>query len=73
MQKHGLKQVKGFHAGTSIGSFSEKLGQSGIQARSQNLIRLSLDDQLKVIAEQRYDATQVMSKPLKDCIYCQAD
>ena len=38
-----------------IGSFSEKQGQTGIQERSVEPYTLSLEDQLKVIAEQRYD------------------
>jgi hypothetical protein len=49
----------------AIGSFSEKLGQTGIQERSAQLYTLSLDDQLKVIAEQRYDATQSYEQTYK--------
>ncbi|NKG35722.1 hypothetical protein [Acinetobacter junii] len=48
-----------------IGSFSEKLGQTGIQERSAQPYTLSLDDQLKVIAEQRYDATQSYEQTYK--------
>jgi hypothetical protein len=56
---------KGSMLEQAIGSFSEKLGQTGIQERSVEPYTLSLDDQLKVIAEQRYDATHVMNKPTK--------
>lgn len=49
----------------AIGSFSEKLGQTGIQERSAQPYTLSLDDQLKVIAEQRYDATQSYEQTYK--------
>ena len=40
-----------------IGGFSKKLG-TDIEERSAQPYTLSLDDQLKTIAEQRYDATQ---------------
>lgn len=49
----------------AIGSFSEKLGQTGIQERSAQPYTLSLEDQLKVIAEQRYDATQSYEQTYK--------
>lgn len=49
----------------AIGSFSEKLGQTGIQERSAQPYTLSLDDQLKVIAEQRYDAIQSYEQTYK--------
>ena len=49
----------------AMGSFSEKLGQTGIQERSVEPYTLSLDDQLKVIAEQRYDATHAYEHTYK--------
>ncbi|MEQ1310335.1 hypothetical protein [Acinetobacter sp. XH1639] len=56
---------KGSMLEQAIGSFSEKLGQSGIQERSAQPYTLSLDDQLKVIAEQRYDATHSYEQTYK--------
>ena len=44
-----------------VGGFSKKLG-TDIQERSAEPYTLSLDDQLKMIAEQRYDATQSYAK-----------
>ncbi|MCH7337415.1 hypothetical protein [Acinetobacter sp. NIPH 2699] len=49
----------------AIGNFSEKLGQTAIQERSAQPYTLSLDDQLKVIAEQRYDATRSYEQTYK--------
>ncbi len=56
---------KGSMLEQAIGSFSEKLGQSGIQERATQPYTLSLDDQLKVIAEQRYDATHSYEQTYK--------
>ncbi len=48
---------KGSMLESIIGGFSKKLG-TDIEERSAQPYTLSLDDQLKAIAEQRYDATQ---------------
>ena len=48
---------KGSMLESIIGGFSKKLG-TDIEERSAQPYALSLDDQLKTIAEQRYDATQ---------------
>lgn len=56
---------KGSMLEQAIGSFSEKLGQTGIQERSAEPYTLSLEDQLKVIAEQRYDATHSYEQTFK--------
>ena len=56
---------KGSMLEQAIGSFSEKLGQTGIQERSVEPYTLSLEDQLKVIAEQRYDATHSYEQTFK--------
>ena len=56
---------KGSMLEQAIGSFSEKLGQSGIQERAAQPYTLSLDDQLKVIAEQRYDVTHSYEQTFK--------
>ena len=48
---------KGSMLESIIGGFSKKLG-TDIEERSAQPYTLSLDDQLKTIAEQRYDATQ---------------
>ncbi|RLZ10395.1 hypothetical protein EAH57_03590 [Acinetobacter sp. 2JN-4] len=49
----------------AIGRFTEKMGQSGIVERAAKPYTLSLDDQLKVIAEQRYDATRSYEQTYK--------
>ena len=41
------------------------MGQAGIQERSAEPYRLSLDDQLNLIAEQRYDATRAYEPTYK--------
>lgn len=56
---------KGSMLEQAIGSFSEKLGQTNVQERSAEAYTLSLDDQLKVIAEQRYDATHSYEQTFK--------
>ncbi|MCH7314124.1 hypothetical protein [Acinetobacter sp. ANC 3882] len=56
---------KGSMLEQTVSSFSEKLGQAGIQERSAEPYRLSLDDQLKVIAEQRFDATHAYEQTYK--------
>ncbi|CAM4208028.1 hypothetical protein F901_00667 [Acinetobacter dispersus] len=56
---------KGSMLEQTVSSFSEKLGQAGIQERSAEPYSLSLDDQLKVIAEQRYDATHSYEQTYK--------
>ena len=56
---------KGSMLEQAIGSFSEKLGQTGIQERSAEPYTLSLEDQLKIIAEQRYDATHSYEQTFK--------
>lgn len=56
---------KGSMLEQTVSSFSEKLGQAGIQERSAEPYRLSLDDQLKVIAEQRFDATHAYEPTYK--------
>lgn len=56
---------KGSMLEQAVNSFSEKLGQAGVQERSAEPYTLSLDDQLKVIAEQRYDATQTYEQTYK--------
>lgn len=56
---------KGSMLEQAVNSFSEKLGQSGIQERSAEPYRLSLDDQLNLIAEQRYDATRAYEPTYK--------
>lgn len=55
--KSWTEASKGSMLEQAVNSFSEKLGQTGIQERSAAPYRLSLDDQLNMIAEQRYDAT----------------
>lgn len=49
----------------AIGSFSEKLGQAGVQERAAEPYTLSLEDQLNVIAAQRYDATHAYEQTYK--------
>ncbi|RZF56987.1 hypothetical protein EXE30_01655 [Acinetobacter halotolerans] len=49
----------------SIDRFTEKMGQAGIVERAAQPYTLSLDDQLKVIAEQRYDATRSYEQTYK--------
>ncbi|NIE96639.1 hypothetical protein F3J02_09130 [Acinetobacter sp. Tr-809] len=56
---------KGSMLEQAVNSFSEKLGQAGVQERSAEPYTLSLDDQLQVIAEQRYDATQTYEQTYK--------
>ncbi|MBJ8483119.1 hypothetical protein [Acinetobacter vivianii] len=56
---------KGSMLEQAVNSFSEKLGQTGIQERSAEPYTLSLDDQLNVIAEQRYDATRAYEPTYK--------
>ncbi len=56
---------KGSMLEQAVNSFSEKLGQTGVQERSAEPYTLSLDDQLKVIAEQRYDATHAYEPTYK--------
>ncbi|MBJ8417997.1 hypothetical protein [Acinetobacter courvalinii] len=56
---------KGSMLEQAVNSFSEKLGQAGIQERSAEPYRLSLDDQLNLIAEQRYDATRAYEPTYK--------
>ncbi len=55
--KSWTEASKGSMLEQAVNSFSEKLGQTGIQERSAAPYRLSLDDQLNMIAEQRYDVT----------------
>ncbi|WP_343579807.1 hypothetical protein [Acinetobacter sp.] len=56
---------KGSMLEQAVNSFSEKLGQAGIQEHSAEPYRLSLDDQLNLIAEQRYDATRAYEPTYK--------
>ncbi|WP_151742685.1 hypothetical protein [Acinetobacter sp. TUM15113] len=56
---------KGSMLEQAVNSFSEKLGQTGVQERSAEPYSLSLEDQLKVIAEQRYDATHAYEATYK--------
>ncbi|MEB3791108.1 hypothetical protein [Acinetobacter sp. IK40] len=56
---------KGSMLEQAVNSFSEKLGQAGIQERSAEPYHLSLDDQLNLIAEQRYDATRAYEPTYK--------
>lgn len=56
---------KGSMLEQAVNSFSEKLGQAGIQERSAEPYRLSLDDQLNLIAELRYDATRAYEPTYK--------
>ncbi|MCU4577897.1 hypothetical protein KTJ34_10700 [Acinetobacter courvalinii] len=56
---------KGSMLEQAVNSFSEKLSQAGIQERSAEPYRLSLDDQLNLIAEQRYDATRAYEPTYK--------
>lgn len=49
----------------SIDRFTEKMGQAGIVERAAQPYTLSLDDQLKVIAAQRYDATRSYEQTYK--------
>lgn len=56
---------KGSMLEQAVNSFSENLGQAGIQERSAEPYRLSLDDQLNLIAEQRYDATRAYEPTYK--------
>ncbi|MCU4391521.1 hypothetical protein KTH73_12405 [Acinetobacter courvalinii] len=56
---------KGSMLEQAVNSFSEKLGQAGIQESSAEPYRLSLDDQLNLIAEQRYDATRAYEPTYK--------
>lgn len=56
---------KGSMLEQTVSSFSEKLGQAGIQERSAEPYSLSLDDQLKVIAEQRFDAAHSYEQTYK--------
>jgi len=56
---------KGSMLEQAVNSFSEKLGQAGVQERSAEPYTMSLEDQLKVIAEQRYDATHAYDQTYK--------
>ncbi|PKF36912.1 hypothetical protein [Acinetobacter proteolyticus] len=56
---------KGSMLEQAVSSFSEKLGQAGVQERSAEPYTMSLEDQLKVIAEQRYDATHAYDQTYK--------
>ncbi|MCH7295000.1 hypothetical protein [Acinetobacter higginsii] len=56
---------KGSMLEQAVNSFSEKLGQAGIQERSAEPYTMTLEDQLKVIAEQRYDATHAYDQTYK--------
>ncbi|MCI3879103.1 hypothetical protein [Acinetobacter higginsii] len=56
---------KGSMLEQAVNSFSEKLGQAGVQERSAEPYTMTLEDQLKVIAEQRYDATHAYDQTYK--------
>ncbi|QER38495.1 hypothetical protein F2A31_01750 [Acinetobacter suaedae] len=56
---------KGSMLEQTIERFSEKMGQSGIVEREAQPYTLSLDDQLKEIAAQRYDATRSYEQTYK--------
>lgn len=49
----------------AVNSFSEKLGQTGIQEHSAEPYTLSLDDQLETIAAQKYDTTHSYEQTYK--------
>ncbi|QNH51550.1 hypothetical protein HWI77_01745 [Acinetobacter venetianus] len=56
---------KGSMLEKAVNSFSEKLGQTGIQEHSAEPYTLSLDDQLETIAAQKYDATHSYEQTYK--------
>ncbi|MGB5885451.1 MAG: hypothetical protein WBG77_01725 [Acinetobacter venetianus] len=56
---------KGSMLEKAVNSFSEKLGQTGIQEHSAERYTLSLDDQLEAIAAQKYDATHSYEQTYK--------
>ncbi|MHA3983928.1 hypothetical protein [Acinetobacter venetianus] len=56
---------KGSMLEKAVNSFSEKLGQTGIQEHSVEPYTLSLDDQLETIAAQKYDATHSYEQTYK--------
>lgn len=56
---------KGSMLEQAVNSFSEKLGQAGVQERSAEPYTMTLEDQLNVIAEQRYDATHAYDQTYK--------
>ena len=56
---------KGSMLEKAVNSFSEKLGQTGIQEHSAEPYTLSLDDQLETIAAQKYDTTHSYEKTYK--------
>lgn len=56
---------KGSMLEKAVNSFSEKLGQTGIQEHSVEPYTLFLDDQLETIAAQKYDATHSYEQTYK--------
>lgn len=56
---------KGSMLEKAVNSFSEKLGQTGVQEHSAEPYTLSLDDQLETIAAQKYDATHSYEQTYK--------
>ncbi len=56
---------KGSMLEKAVNSFSEKLGQTGIQEHSAEPYTLSLDDQLETIAAQKYDTTHSYEQTYK--------
>jgi len=56
---------KGSMLEKAVNSFSEKLGQTGVQEHSAEPYTLSLDDQLETIAAQKYDATHSYEQTFK--------
>ncbi|KXO84415.1 hypothetical protein AYK86_07375 [Acinetobacter venetianus] len=56
---------KGSMLEKAVNSFSEKLGQTGVQEHSAEPYTLSLDDQLETIAAQKYDTTHSYEQTYK--------
>lgn len=56
---------KGSMLEKAVNSFSEKLGQTGVQEHAAEPYTLSLDDQLETIAAQKYDATHSYEQTYK--------
>ncbi|WP_374974000.1 hypothetical protein [Acinetobacter venetianus] len=56
---------KGSMLEKAVNSFSEKLGQTGVQEHAAEPYTLSLDDQLETIAAQKYDATHSYEQTFK--------
>ncbi|MBC69047.1 MULTISPECIES: hypothetical protein [Acinetobacter] len=56
---------KGSMLEKAVNSFSEKLGQTGVQEHAAEPYTLSLDDQLEMIAAQKYDTTHSYEQTYK--------